>query len=139
MLVIMVIGHGKVDHLKEVGINFFTGLPDLLMKSVCMFVTVGTLLLISPGCVQMELSSAADCDENSKMQLCDVTSAYGWDWGDSIQTMLDNRIQNADGRVDERAVQRLVISQKWWEVLATWGSLGIVKPVELTIWLEEAK
>ena len=87
----------------------------------------------------MELSSAADCDENSKMQFCDVTSTYGWDWGESAQTMFDNRMQSVDGRVDERAVQRLVISQKWWEVLATWGSLGIAKPVELTIWLEEAK
>ena len=99
----------------------------------------GALLLVFSGCVQMELSSAADGDENSKMQVCDVTSAYGWDWGESAQAMFDNRIQKADGRVDERSVQRLVISQTWWEVLATWGSLGIAKPVELTIWLEEAK
>jgi len=91
------------------------------------------------GCVNLDLSSAADCDENSKMQFCDVTSAYGWDWGASAQTMLDARLQGAGGRVDERAVQRIVVSQKWWEVLATWGSLGIAKPVELTLWLEEAK
>ena len=87
----------------------------------------------------MDLSSAADCDENSKMRFCDVTSSYGWDWGDSAQTMLDRRLQGADGRVDERAVQRIIVSQKWWEVLATWGSLGVAKPVELTVWLEESE
>ena len=87
----------------------------------------------------MDLSSGADCDENSKMQFCDVTSAYWWDWGESAQDMLDARLQSVNGRVDERALQRLIVSQKWWEVLATWSSLGIAKPVELTIWLEEAK
>lgn len=91
------------------------------------------------GCVHLDMSSAADCDENSKMQICDVTSAYGWDWGDSAQTMLDARLQRADGRVDERAIQRIVVSQKWWEVMATWGSLGIAKPLEFTVWLEEGE
>ena len=106
------------------------------MKPTLFFAFASILLA---GCVHHDISSAADCDENSKMQFCDVTSAYGWDWGDSAQTMLDSRLQGADGRVDERAVQRLIVSQKWWEVLATWCSLGIAKPVELTIWLEESK
>ena len=91
------------------------------------------------GCVNLDLSSAADCDENSKTNFCDVTSAYWWDWGKSAQELLDDRLQSANGRVDERAFQRLVVSQEWWEVLVTWGSLGIAKPVELTIWLEESE
>ena len=102
-----------------------------------LYISLASILLLLSGCVHLDLSSAADCDENSKMQFCDVTSAYGWDWGESAQTMLDARLQGADGRVDERAVQRIVVSQKWWEVLSTWGSLGIAKPVELTLWLEE--
>ncbi len=93
--------------------------------------------LLFSGCIHLDLASAADCDENSKMQLRDVTSAYGWGWGKSAQTLLDERLQSTDGRVDDRAVQRIVVSQYWWEVLATWTSLGIAKPVEMTIWLEE--
>ena len=88
------------------------------------------------GCVQFDVSSAADCDENSKTNFCDVASAYWWDWGDSAQTLLDGTLQRGDGSVDERAIQRLIVSQDWWEVLATWGSLGIAKPVEYTYWLE---
>ena len=91
------------------------------------------------GCVQLDVSSAADCDENSKTNFCDVTSAYWWDWGDSAQTLLDNTLQRGDGRVDERAMQRLVVSQEWWEVLVTWGFFGIVKPVEFTVWLEASE
>lgn len=97
------------------------------------------VVFLLSGCVHFDLSSAADSDENSKLQFCDVTSAYGWDWGDTAQTMLDARLQGRDGRVDERAVQRIVVSQKWWEVFATWCSLGLVKPVEITIWLEVAQ
>jgi hypothetical protein len=88
------------------------------------------------GCVQLDVSSAADCDENSKTNFCDVTSAYWWDWGDCVQTLLDGTLQREDGRVDERAIQRLIVSQEWWEVLVTWGTLGVVKPVEFTYWLE---
>ena len=88
------------------------------------------------GCVQFDISSAAGCDENSKTNFCDVTSAYWWDWGDSAQNLLDDTLQRDDGSVDERAIQRLIVSQAWWEVLATWGSLGIAKPVEFTYWLE---
>ena len=77
------------------------------MKSFCVHVMAYMVLLIFAGCVQMDLSSAADCDENSKMQFCDVTSAYWWDWGDSAQKMLDDRLQGAEGRVGERAVPRL--------------------------------
>ena len=102
-----------------------------------LYIPLAALLL--SGCVHLDLSSAADCDENSKMQICDVTSAYGWDWGDSAQMMLDARLQRADGRVDERAIQRIVVSQKWWEVMATSGSLGIAKPLEFTVWLEEGE
>ena len=91
------------------------------------------------GCVQLDVSSAADCDENSKTNFCDVTSAYWWDWGDSAQTLLDNTLQRGDGRVDERAMQRMVVSQEWWEVLVTWGFFGIVKPVEFTVWLEASE
>ena len=91
------------------------------------------------GCVQLDVSSAADCDENSKTNFCDVTSAYWWDWGDSAQTLLDRTLQAEDGRVDERAMQRLIVFQEWWEVLATWGSLGIAKPVEATYWLEASE
>ena len=112
---------------------YFVGWDRVLKLSLVL------VALVLSGCVHLDLSSAADCDENSKMQFCDVTSVYGWDWGKSARTMLDARLQGADGRVDERAVQRIVVSQKWWEVLATWGSLGLAKPVELTIWLEEAK
>ena len=121
------------------GVDFFTDMLELRMKSFCVHVMACMVLIIFAGCVQMDLSSAADCDENSKIQFCDVTSAYGWDWGESAQNMLDDRLQGANGCVDERALQRVIVSQEWWEVLATWGSLGIVKPVELTIWLEEAK
>ena len=102
-----------------------------------LYIPLAALLL--SGCVHLDLSSAADCDENSKMQICDVTSAYGWDWGKSAQNLLDDTLQRADGRVDERAIQRIVVSQKWWEVMATWGSLGIAKPLEFTVWLEEAE
>ena len=121
------------------GVDFFTDMLELRMKSFCVHVMACMVLIIFAGCVQMDLSSAADCDENSKIQFCDVTSAYGWDWGESAQNMLDDRLQGANGRVDERSLQRLIVSQKWWEVLVTWGSLGIAKPVELTIWLEESK
>ena len=128
-----------VGCLKENGIDFFTSVLTLRMKSFCVHVMACMVLLIFSGCVLMDMSSAADCDENSKMRFCDVTSAYWWDWGESAQNMLDDRLQDANGRVDERALQRLIVSQKWWEVLATWGSFGIAKPVELTIWLEETK
>lgn len=94
------------------------------------------MLCCLAGCVQLDVSSAADCDENSKTNFCDVTSAYWWDWGDSAQTLLDRALQAKDGRVDERAMQRLIVSQEWWEVLTTWGTLGVVKPVEFTYWLE---
>lgn len=117
--------------------SFFSVVQSSLLKMFCICAMACALLLC--GCVQLDLSSAADPDENSKMQLCDVTSAYWWDWGEGAQKMLDDRLQGADGRVNERAIQRLVVSQTWWEVLATWGSLGIAKPVELTIWLEESE
>ena len=126
-----------VATLKESGVDFFTGVPDSLLKRFCVCAAACALLLC--GCVQLDLSGGADCDENSKTNFCDVTSAYWWDWGKSAQELLDDRLQKANGRVDERAFQRLVISQKWWEVFATWGSLGIAKPVELTIWLEESE
>lgn len=96
-------------------------------------------LLSLAGCVHLDLSSAADCDENSKTNFCDVVSAYGWDWGKSAQNLLDDTLQHSDGTVDERAIQRIIISQKWWEVLATWSSLGIAKPLEYTVWLEESE
>ena len=94
------------------------------------------MLYCFAGCVQFDVSSAADCDENSKTNFYDVTSAYWWDWGNSAQTLMDGTLQRENGRVDERAIQRLIVSQEWWEVLATWGSLGIAKPVEFTYWLE---
>lgn len=128
-----------VGALKAAGGVFFTGVVDSRVKRFGAFAMACVLIPVLSGCVNLDLSSAADCDENSKMRFCDVTSAYGWDWGDSAQAMLDARLQGASGRVDERAVQRIVVSQKWWEVLATWGSLGIAKPVELTLWLEDAK
>jgi len=126
-----------VDCLKSAEVDFFTGVPDSLLKRFCVCVVTCAVLLC--GCVQLDLSSGADCDENSKTNFCDVTSAYWWDWGESAQKMLDDRLRREDNRVDERAFQRLVVSQEWWEVLATWGSLGIAKPVELTIWLEESE
>ena len=128
-----------VGVMKSAGVDFFTGVPDSRVKRFFTLVMACALIFLLSGCVHLDLSSAADCDENSKMQFCDVTSVYGWDWGDAAQTMLDVRLQGANGRVDERAVQRIVVSQKWWEVLATWGSLGIAKPVELTLWLEEVQ
>ena len=88
------------------------------------------------GCVSLDLASAADSDENSKIQFRDVSSAYCWDWGKSAQELLHERLQCADGTVDERGMQSIVISQTWWEVLATLGSLGIAKPSEYTIVLE---
>ena len=106
--------------------------PIVLVIFVAMFCWLS-------GCVQFDVSSAADCDENSKTNFCDVTSAYWWDWGNSAQTLMDGTLQREDGRVDERAIQRLIVSQEWWEILATWGSLGIAKPVEFTYWLEEAE
>ena len=97
-----------------------------------------TALALS-GCVNLDLASAADSDENSKIQFCDVSSAYCWDWGKSAQEQLHERLQRANGTVDERGMQSIVVSQTWWEVLATWGSLGIAKPSEYTIVLEEGK
>ena len=94
-----------------------------------------TALALS-GCVSLDLASAADSDENSKIRFRDVSSAYCWDWGMSAQELLLERIQCADGTVDERGMQSIVISQTWWEVLATLGSLGIAKPSEYTIVLE---
>ena len=99
-------------------------------------VVVGMFVSFLAGCVQHELSSAADCDENSKMRFCDVGSAYGFDWGENAQYMLDLRFQDNAGKVDERGIQRLVVSQTGWEVFVTWGSLGIVRPLEYTVWLE---
>ena len=109
-----------------------TGAERCLMVLVLLVAMFGWL----SGCVQFDISSAAGCDENSKTNFCDVTSAYWWDWGDSAQNLLDDTLQRDDGSVDERAIQRLIVSQAWWEVLATWGSLGIAKPVEFTYWLE---
>ena len=97
-----------------------------------------TALALS-GCVNLDLASAADSDENSKIRFRDVSSAYCWDWGTSAQEKLYERHQRADGTVDECGIQSIVISQTWWEVLATWGSLGIAKPSEYTIVLEEGK
>ena len=91
------------------------------------------------GCVGLDLASAADSDENSKIQFRDVSSAYCWDWGMSAQELLHERLQREDGTVDERGMQSIVVSQTWWEVLATLGSLGIAKPCEYTIVLEEGK
>jgi len=105
-------------------------------RGLCVLVV---MLCCFVGCVQLDVSSAADCDENSKMNFCDVTSAYWWDWGDSAQTLLDRTLQAEDGRVDERAMQRVIVSQEWWEVLTTWGTLGVVKPVEFTYWLEASE
>ena len=102
-------------------------------------VFLSVLIAVLSGCVHLDMSSAADCDENSKTNFCDVVSAYGWDWGKSAQNLLDDTLQRSDGTVDERAVQRIVISQEWWEVMATWGSLGIAKPIEFTVWLEEGE
>ena len=34
-------------------------------------VVVGAVASLFAGCVQLELSSAADCDENSKMRFCE--------------------------------------------------------------------
>ncbi len=99
-------------------------------------VVVGAVASLFTGCVQLELSSAADCDENSKMRFCDVGSAYGFDWGKNAQYMLDRRLQDNAGKVDERAIQRLIVSRTWWEVLAAYGSFGIVMPLEYTVWLE---
>lgn len=99
-------------------------------------VVVGAVTSLFAGCVQLELSSAADCDENSKMRFCDVGSAYGFDWGKNAQYMLDRRLQDNAGKVDERAIQRLIVSQTLWDVLATYGSFGIVMPLEYTVWLE---
>jgi hypothetical protein len=99
-------------------------------------VVVGAVASLFTGCVQLELSSAADCDENSKMRFCDVGSAYGFDWGKNAQYMLDRCLQDNAGKVDERAIQRLIVSRTWWEVLAAYGSFGIVMPLEYTVWLE---
>ena len=97
-----------------------------------------TALALS-GCVNLDLASAADADENSKIRFRDVSSAYCWHWGKSAQEQLHERLQRANGTVDERGMQSIVVSQTWWEVLATWGSLGIAKPSEYTIVLEEGK
>lgn len=99
-------------------------------------VVLGAVASLFTGCVQLELSSAADCDENSKMRFCDVGSAYGFDWGKNAQYMLDRRLQDNAGKVDERAIQQLIVSRTWWEVLAAYGSFGIVMPLEYTVWLE---
>jgi hypothetical protein len=80
-------------------------------------VFLSVLIAVLSGCVHLDMSSAADCDENSKTNFCDVVSAYGWDWGKSAQNLLDDTLQRSDGTVDERAVQRIVISQEWWEVM----------------------
>lgn len=106
---------------------------SVLFRSI---IVLWAVVCFLSGCVQLDLSSAADPDENSKTSFCDVSSIYWWDWGDSAQTLLDGTLQGENGRVDERAVQRLIVTQDWWEVLATWGTLGIVKPVEFIYWLE---
>lgn len=103
------------------------------------FVVLAAMFGWLSGCVQFDVSSAADYDENSKTNFCDVTSAYWWNWGNSAQTLMDGTLQRENGHVDERAIQRLVVSQEWWEVLVTWGSLGIAKPVEFTYWLEASE
>ena len=128
-----------VGVMKSTGVDFFARVLNSRLKWFCVFAMACALLPLIFGCVQLDLSSGEDWDENSKTNFCDVTSAYSWDWGKSAQELLDDRLQGADGRVDERAFQRLVISQEWWEVLMTWGSLGIAKPVELTIWFEESE
>ena len=128
-----------VGVMKSAGVDFFARVVNSRLKWCCVCAMACALLPLIFGCVQLDLSSGEDCDENSKTNLCDVTSAYWWDWGKSAQELLDDRLQNANGRVDERAFQRLIVSQEWWEVLVTWGSLGIAKPVELTIWFEESE
>ena len=128
-----------VGVMKSAGVDFFARVVNSRLKWCCVCAMACAFILLLSGCVHLDLSSAADCDENSKTNFCDVTSAYWWDWGKSAQELLDDRLQSANGRVDERAFQRLVVSQKWWEVLVTWGSLGIAKPVELTIWFEESE
>ena len=117
-------------------VRYSAAYPTGAERCPVVFVVLAVMFGWLSGCVQFDVSSAADCDENSKTIFCDVTSAYGWDWGDSAQTLLDGTLQRENGRVDERAMQRLVVSQEWWEVLVTWGSLGIAKPVEFTYWLE---
>ena len=101
-------------------------------------ILVLTALSLS-GCVSLDLASAADSDENSKIQFRDVSSVYCWNWGKSAQELLHERLQCTDGTVDERGMQSIVISQTWWEVLATLGSLGIAKPSEYTIVLEDGE
>ena len=108
-------------------------------KSVYSIGIVAIFALFLTGCVQLELSSAADCDENSKIRFCDVCSVYGFDWGKSAQYMLDERLQNNAGRVDERAIQRVLVSQTAWELVVSLGTLGIVRPIEYTLWLEAEK
>ena len=108
-------------------------------KSAYFIGIVAIFALFLTGCVQLELSSAADCDENSKIRFCDVCSAYGFDWGKSAQYMLDERLQNNAGRVDERAIQRVLVSQTAWELVVSLGTLGVVRPIEYTLWLEAEK
>ena len=129
-------GEKRMDGRQDAKVRYSATYSTRVARCPVVFVVLAVMFGWLSGCVQFDVSSAADCDENSKTIFCDVTSAYGWDWGDSAQTLLDGTLQRENGRVDERAMQRLVVSQEWWEVLVTWGSLGIAKPVEFTYWLE---
>ena len=125
------------ETIQETEVRYSTAYPtgaELARKFLV--VVVGAIVSLFTGCVQFELSSAADCDENSKIRFCDVSSAYGFDWGENAQYMLDRRLQDNAGKVDERAIQRLIVSRTWWEGLAAYGSFGIVMPLEYTVWLE---
>jgi len=124
---------------RDARVRYSAAYPTGAERCPMVFVVLVAMFSLLSGCVQLDVSSAADCDENSKTNFCDVTSAYWWDWGDSTQTLMDYTLQRENGRVDERAMQRLVVSQEWWEVLVTWGSLGIAKPVEFTYWLEASE
>ena len=122
--------------LEESKVRCSAAYPTGAVRCAVVLVALVAMFGWLSGCVQFDVSSAADYDENSKTNFCDVTSAYWWNWGNSAQTLMDGTLQRENCRVDERAMQRLVVSQEWWEVLVTWGSLGIAKPVEFTYWLE---
>ena len=128
-----------MDGRQNAKVRYSAAYPTGAERCTVVLVILGAMFGVLSGCVQLDVSSAADCDENSKTNFCDVTSAYGWDWGDSAQTLMDGTLQREDGRVDERAMQRLIVSQDWWEVLTTGGTLGVVKPVEFTYWMEASE
>ena len=121
---------------KNARMGYSAAYPTGAARCPVVLVVLVAMLCWLSGCVQFDVSSAADSDENSKTNFCDVTSVYWWEWGASAQTLMDYTLQRENDRVDERAIQRLVVSQEWWEVLVTWGTFGIAKPVEFTYWLE---